>query len=60
MKIKKTHKLPKAERIAATLHQKIAHARALPSAADREKHLRKLMGLPATPARPETDQGHEP
>jgi hypothetical protein len=54
---KKPRKLPKAERIARTLHQKIAHARALPSAADREKHLRKLMGLPATPPRQQTNQG---
>jgi hypothetical protein len=49
--------LSKAEREAANLHRRIAHDRAKPSAAAREKHLRKLMGLPATPARPETDQG---
>jgi hypothetical protein len=55
---KKPRKLPKAERIAALLHQKIAYDRAMSPAAEREKHLRSLMGLPAAP-RPETDQGQE-
>jgi hypothetical protein len=51
--------LSKAEREAAILHRRIAHERAMSPAAEREAHLRKLMGLPAAPARPETDQGHE-
>jgi hypothetical protein len=41
--------LSEAQRKAALLHRRIAYDRAKPSAADREKHLRELMGLPAAP-----------
>jgi hypothetical protein len=50
-------KLPKAEREAAILHQRIAHDRAKPSAAAREKHLRELMGLPTATERA-TERGN--
>jgi hypothetical protein len=51
-------KAARAAHIAELLHQKIAHERSQPATAEREAHLRALMGLPAAPAQPETDQEH--
>jgi hypothetical protein len=40
-------KAARAAHIAELLHQKIAHERSQPATAEREAHLRSLMGLPA-------------
>ena len=43
---KKPPKLPKAQRVARVLHQRVAHDRSKAAAVRRENHLRSLMGLP--------------
>jgi hypothetical protein len=55
MKFRKPRKLPKAERIASALHQRVRHERSQTTAAEREAHLRALMGLSAKPSQ-EIDQ----
>jgi len=46
MKKSKPRRIPKAERIAKELHQRLAHERSTPQGSARERHLRELMGLP--------------
>jgi hypothetical protein len=46
MKKLRPRKIPKAERVARALRQRLAHDRSKPKSAARESHLRDLMGLP--------------
>jgi hypothetical protein len=46
MKQQKPRKIPKAERAARALRQRVACDRSTPAATRRERHLRALMGLP--------------
>jgi uncharacterized protein YaiL (DUF2058 family) len=52
MKKPKLRKLPKVERVARVLHQRVAHDRSKAAAIERERHLRALMGLPSREASP--------
>jgi hypothetical protein len=43
----KPRKIPKTERAASALRQRVAFDRSTPQGSAREKHLRSLMGLPS-------------
>jgi hypothetical protein len=45
MKKPRPRKIPKAERVARALRQRLAHDRSTPKGSARESHLRGLMGL---------------
>jgi hypothetical protein len=49
-KVATTRPPDKATRTAKVLHHRVQHDRSKASSAAREKHLRSLMGLPATPS----------
>jgi hypothetical protein len=49
---KKPPKIPKAQRVARVLHQRVAHDRSKAAAIRRENHLRSLMGLPSREVSP--------
>lgn len=44
---RKPRKIPKAERAARALHQRLAHERSTPQGNARENYLRSLLGLPS-------------
>jgi hypothetical protein len=52
MKRPKPRKIPKAERAARALRQRVAYDRSRPQTSTRESHLRSLMGLPSREAAP--------
>jgi hypothetical protein len=49
---RKPRKIPKAERAARALRQRVAYDRSRPQTSVRESHLRSLMGLPSREASP--------